>query len=786
MECKTWMGTGRLRRFLESPHAVRAVLNLLLLPFLFWGLHSGDTDTFYHLASGRWMFENGQILDRETFSFAAPDRPWLNCYWLFQLIVYGAYSLGGYGGVLALRGIVLLATANLLFEWIRARTGGARIETLAFSLFAFSFYLPRALNVRGQIFSYLFLIILLWRLERFSRGSRVIDPVMIVLCVLWANIHGVAYPIALATIGIHAAAVLVPHRNRRVADVLRDASLLRWIGQLAACTLAFVVNPFGLSLLGTPFLAGRGEALSQIGEMSPFSARAFLYLSPDLNIWSMAILNWTLALGVALVFAWARRGQVLAIGLFAFGAGLTLYMSRFASELMILAVPFMAGIVAELRAVGRARARRIRHALWGASAYLTVALLLKIGPAVASGDAFGFVDGRIHPVGPVRFMEDHDLRGNLYCNPTSAGYVTWALRPSRVRVFMDMRTPILFNAQEIWLYKAVGDTVDLDVFLRRYRVDFFLLERRAPLVAKLLAARSGFAPVSVDQRFLLFAREALVGKRPELPIHTLDAMVRVESGLLLQPEDDTRRLESEATRLAKTWPENHLAQASIVNAELAQGRTEDALARSRSLAGRHRRAPIYPYLEGVALERLGRSGEAVQAFASARRREPDFHPAYPALAEALARGENTAAALQTMEEYSRRRRFRLTPSEHLLLASLRHRRQAAGADDAYERALWQLGEHDPRREEALAGLAEVRIASGRPSEALILLEGSHSPAASLVRARALRGLGRVDEARAILGALASNPDVSPVLREIARRELPREVTAPQPEAGAAK
>ena len=152
---------------------------------------------------------------------------------------------------------------------------------------------------------------------------------------------------------------------------------------------------------------------------------------------------------------------------------------------MLLAVPFIAAGVAEIRASGAGRARRIGRVLGVASAYLLLAIFVKVGGAWRGGGAFDMVDGEIHPVGPVRLMEEQGLQGNLFCNPTSAGYVTWVLHPSRVRVYMDMRTPIVFTAQEIWLYKAVGDTVSLDAFRRRYPVDFLLLDRRSALAESL-------------------------------------------------------------------------------------------------------------------------------------------------------------------------------------------------------------------------------------------------------------------------------------------------------------
>jgi tetratricopeptide (TPR) repeat protein len=688
--------------------ALLLAFDLLLLPFLFWGLHAADTDTFYHLASGRWMFENARVLDHEVFSFAAPGRAWVNCYWLFQWVLYGAYALGGYPGVLVLRALVLLATFDLLLAWIWKRTGGAWAETLTFSLLAFSLVLPRALNFRGHLFSYLFLLALLWRLDRFAAGGRRFDPALPLLCALWANVHGVAFPIALAAIGVFATAALVPHVDRPVREIVRDPSLARWALLLVACALAFAATPFGFSLYGTLFLAGQEEVLSQIAEMSPHSWASLSRLVPDLELWSLTIFSATLLPAALLVPRWVRRRDVLALGCVALGAGLALYKSRFTAEFMILAVPFVAAAVAEMRA-RKETSRRAGRLLAVAAAYLVLAILLKLGRAFAGGEAFALLDGQIHPVGPVRLMQEQRLQGNLLANPTSAGYVTWALHPSRVRVFADMRAPILFTAQELWLYKAVGDTVTLADFRRRYPLDFLLLERHAPLAEAVLADPSaGFAPVWADPKFVLLVSEERLRGLEELRLRTLPALLRLEAGGPLGAGDDPARTEAEAARLAATWPANHLAQSALVRIRLALGRPAEALELARALAGAHPRAAVYPYLAGQALQALGRPAEAVRSYDEARRREPGYLPAYPALAGTLALGEETARARRVMEEYARRQRFRLSAPEHLLLAALRHRDGAfAPAADACERALWQLPEGAPLRAEAIRGLERL-------------------------------------------------------------------------------
>ncbi|MEK6620451.1 MAG: hypothetical protein AABZ26_05695, partial [Chloroflexota bacterium] len=55
------------------------------------GLPSSDPDMWWHLASGRWMFEHGELLRVEIFSSTAPGTPYVVGEWLGQIVLYGAY-----------------------------------------------------------------------------------------------------------------------------------------------------------------------------------------------------------------------------------------------------------------------------------------------------------------------------------------------------------------------------------------------------------------------------------------------------------------------------------------------------------------------------------------------------------------------------------------------------------------------------------------------------------------------------------------------------------------------
>ncbi len=71
-----------------------------------------DTDTWWHLASGRWMIEHGQVLKHDPFSHTMLDKLRIQHGWLVQILLYGLYAALGHSGlVLAVAAIVALTFA---------------------------------------------------------------------------------------------------------------------------------------------------------------------------------------------------------------------------------------------------------------------------------------------------------------------------------------------------------------------------------------------------------------------------------------------------------------------------------------------------------------------------------------------------------------------------------------------------------------------------------------------------------------------------------------------------
>lgn len=80
-----------------------------------------DTDGWWHLQSGRWMVENGQIPRVDPFSHTRFGQPWIDHGWLAQLIIYLTYRALGFGGLVLL--VSALVTVAFYFAWLQCQGG---------------------------------------------------------------------------------------------------------------------------------------------------------------------------------------------------------------------------------------------------------------------------------------------------------------------------------------------------------------------------------------------------------------------------------------------------------------------------------------------------------------------------------------------------------------------------------------------------------------------------------------------------------------------------------------
>ena len=273
---------ARLERLL--PGLVVALVAILSLRRL------DNTDTWFHLSAGRWIVEHGSVPDTDTLSWTVRDHPWINVQWLYDVLMYGLYRVGGPSLLVIASAIAYSATTALLLVNLRRYVGP--ITASLFGAWAVIISQSR-FEIRPEMASYLFIQVILW-LYATGRvpGRKRLWFLPLVMC-LFANFHSL-FIVGAVIIVCEVAGTLVsqipflPTGWRRPVDP-RVRSRVLMTG--AAALAATVVNPFLLKGAVFPIvlmseLSGKLPFLRAIGELKrpfddyfvTFSLRAYRFL----------------------------------------------------------------------------------------------------------------------------------------------------------------------------------------------------------------------------------------------------------------------------------------------------------------------------------------------------------------------------------------------------------------------------------------------------------------------------------------------------------------------------
>ncbi len=208
-----------------------------------------DYDFWWTLKSGRYIAETHRLPVPDPFAFTTPlardayagesvvRRFNLTFEWLAQLIFFGVYRAGGFGGIVLFRGLLLAACCALtgLVAW---RRSGGFYRALAAAFAAASVLAIYSASDRSYLFTFFFLAVTLAILE-FRKWLWLLPAIAL----LWANCHGGFFLQWIAVGAYCAEAAWLRYRGRP-----ERGERTLWI-VLAACVLASAANPNGYRVL---------------------------------------------------------------------------------------------------------------------------------------------------------------------------------------------------------------------------------------------------------------------------------------------------------------------------------------------------------------------------------------------------------------------------------------------------------------------------------------------------------------------------------------------------------
>jgi Flp pilus assembly protein TadD len=468
--------------------------------------HILDTDFWQHLAVARSLWESRTLPHTELWAWPNWGEPAVLRSWLFRVMLWPFWQVGGLTGLYVWRWLTTIAVFGLILA--TARRMGARGFTPAVVLVLCSLVYRQRSQVRPETLAAVLLALTLWLLEsrrnRAEAAGRGLDRTWWLVAVMWVwvNAH-ISFLLGFLVIGIHLVdAHVAAWRGRRGAG---PAGL--WAVTFACVVVAFL-NPYGGPWVWQPFdylLHWRKTAPFQgIGELRPvgWGGNVTSGVFVLLPVWPLLLL-------------WRARRQGLDVAGILTCAAFTAYAlpsQRFLGAYAVAAAPYVArdlDLCVASRRWPRWTGRPVARAALAIAACLAV-----VAPEFARRDSpmrpgVGLVMTR-YPVGACDFIATHGLRGRLFNQARTSGYLLWRFWPDRGRLPFVSIHPEDSPPDIRGIYAAVLS--DPRVWAEadaRFRFDMILLERRRYGADRFYAQvdrDSTWALVFADDAALLYLR----------------------------------------------------------------------------------------------------------------------------------------------------------------------------------------------------------------------------------------------------------------------------------------
>jgi len=408
-----------------------ALLLLLYFVFIPGGRLLLDADLYWHIATGRKIWESGSVPQVDEFSHTFRGHPWIERDWLGDLAFFGAYSLSGWRGVAMITGgAVALAYALLFLMLSRTMRLTVAIGVAAVALALSAVHLHARTQVFGDGLIVVWVAALVRAVDAKTSPSLMLLPVM----TLWANVHG-SFAAGLAlTVALAAEAVFESPGGERLF-VAR-----KWAVFLVAAVGAACMTPYGVrSILSTFDVIGAHEIKQYIGEW-----RAVSFDTAPIEVLALLALVFLALLNGAKI-RFCRLTILLLIVAYMLTAVRFIFLFNIIAPLL-LATP----LTRQFRFLGLSEqiatqpqffttmSQLGRRGLYGTYGIIAIIILVT---GILGGSVEPLRSRQISPEGSVDYIFAHNLQGNIYNAYDFGGYLIFRGLPT----FIDGRGGQLFG-----------------------------------------------------------------------------------------------------------------------------------------------------------------------------------------------------------------------------------------------------------------------------------------------------------------------------------------------------
>jgi hypothetical protein len=395
--------------------------------------NSFEQDLGRHLKMGEIMVRDHFIPQTNLFSYTHPDFPFVNHHYLFGVLVYLASVTVGIQGIFYIKIVLVLLIAAILIKLLVDKNVIIALPVA----FIFLHLLRERTEVRPELFSFLFTVIVYYILEKFesdrisnlSRLSNLshLKPKLIFLLpliqLIWINMH-IYFPVGFFLEGIY----FVWFASKRE---WRKAKLL-----FAISTLSFIVsfiNPNTIKAVFYPFQIFQNYGYTIVENQTIFFLEDYGFRNPNFLFYKLAVLIIVIGCIVGLLTKHLnlKNGLLILLGL-----GLSLTNVRSFPYLVLISLPAVVWLGQKIRT------NMAAYVVWAVMAFLLIleSSLYLTNTYYKFDESGEYAQAAIPETGKpaLDFVIDNDLPQPILNNYDNGGYVIY--RGYReYKVFVDNR-----------------------------------------------------------------------------------------------------------------------------------------------------------------------------------------------------------------------------------------------------------------------------------------------------------------------------------------------------------
>lgn len=389
-----------------------------------------DNDFFWHLKSGQGIWENKALPERDPFAYTTPAlesgrvRFLLTSFWLSQVFFYLFYLVGGMPGIVISR---FLIAGLLCFVMLKLRKGDKLLYLSLLAIFL-ALVLKSYPLERPQLFSFIFFALVFFLLERIKAGQEERAALLFLplAMLVWANMHG-GYVLGIIIILLYIITEGLKFSHPALSPLSGKAYKRLLLAGTAAIVISFV-NPGTYHVFSKAVLFQPQKVIFDNLEFQ--STLSIFRTYGDYSI----LVYWSiLACAVSALLLDVRRADITKIALIAGTGYFSFTTLRYVAFLLIAALPIIGEAFARLRFF-----RTVRSVLYLAALAITISFAAPY-TGLETLKSREWVDSRKFPVRAADFIEQNDIKGNMYNYFNWGGYLIWRLGPGK-KVFIDGRT----------------------------------------------------------------------------------------------------------------------------------------------------------------------------------------------------------------------------------------------------------------------------------------------------------------------------------------------------------